>query len=143
MKKEKETTAEVLDTKRVKRKKLYKTPRYHKSEIEVNESIEGETLETKIERLIANSEDVEDGVGSVYTERKDGVLPAYDIRTDRMELALEALDKAHRWDLAKRNKGIEDRNQSEKTEDIVKDDGKKGGENENKTDSGAESTGEQ
>ena len=34
-----------------------------------------------------------DGAPIIYTERKDGVLPAYDIRTDRWEIAQEAMAK--------------------------------------------------
>lgn len=30
---------------------------------------------------------------SIYTEKKDGVLPGYDIRTDRFEVAREAMEK--------------------------------------------------
>lgn len=82
---------------------------YEVSVMSINESVEGETLEDKIERLVSNGEDGDEGVGSIYTERKDGILPAYDIRTDRMEVALDAMDRAHRWDLAKRKGGIEDR----------------------------------
>lgn len=33
------------------------------------------------------------GAPLIYTERKDGVLPAYDIRTDKMALAQEAMEK--------------------------------------------------
>ena len=37
---------------------------------------------------------MEDGVfPTIYTEKKDGVLPEYDIRTDRFEVAIEAMDK--------------------------------------------------
>lgn len=37
---------------------------------------------------------MDDGVfPTIYTEKKDGVLPEYDIRTDRFEVALDAMDK--------------------------------------------------
>lgn len=105
---------------------------FENTRLDVNESVEGESLEDKIERLVSNGEDGDEGVGSIYTERKDGVLPAYDIRTDRMEVALEAMDKAHRWDLAKRGQNIEERAEKTETKEIVKEknDGKSDGETE-------------
>ena len=37
---------------------------------------------------------MEDGVfPTIYTEKKDGVQPEYDIRTDRFEVAIDAMDK--------------------------------------------------
>lgn len=74
---------------------MYKAMRFKPTSLNVNESKEGQTLETKIERLLENGEDIgETGVDKIYTERKDGVQPAYNIRADKMELALEALDKS-------------------------------------------------
>ena len=51
---------------------------------------------------MANKEPIKDGSAMIYTDRKDGVNPAYDIRTDRFELACEAMDKIHRSKLAKK-----------------------------------------
>lgn len=37
---------------------------------------------------------MEDGVfPTIYTEKKDGVQPEFDIRTDRFEVAIDAMDK--------------------------------------------------
>ena len=55
---------------------------------------EGETIERKIERIIHNKEAITDGAPIIYTERKDGVVAAYNIRTDRWEVAAEAMDMA-------------------------------------------------
>ena len=30
---------------------------------------------------------------TIYTEKKDGVQPEFDIRTDRFEIAIDAIDK--------------------------------------------------
>ena len=68
----------------------------------VNDSVEGESIELKIERLIENNEPISDSAPIIYTERKDGVLPQYDIRTDRFELAIDAMDKVSRSHVAKR-----------------------------------------
>lgn len=64
--------------------------------------IEGETIEDKCKRLVESKEPITDGAPILYTERKDGVLPAYDIRTDRWEIAQEAMDKNRRAIDAKR-----------------------------------------
>ena len=55
-----------------------------------------------------NKEPIDNSRGLVYTERKDGVLPAYDIRTDRFELAVEATDKIAKSYLAKREERLQE-----------------------------------
>ena len=57
------------------------------------ETFEGETIEKKIERIVHNKEPITDGAPEIFTERKDGVIAAYNIRTDRWEIAAEAMDK--------------------------------------------------
>lgn len=57
------------------------------------EYIEGERIEDKIARLFEENQPINDGAPLIYTERKDGVLPAYDIRTDRFAIAQEAMEK--------------------------------------------------
>ena len=66
-----------------------------------NESYEGETIETKIMRIVENKEPIEDGAPLIYTERKDGVQPEYDVRTDKWEIALDAMDKVAKTNYAK------------------------------------------
>lgn len=64
--------------------------------IERNESYEGERIEEKIERILMNNEPIQDGAPLIYTERKDGVKAEFNIRTDRFEIALEAMDAVSR-----------------------------------------------
>lgn len=59
----------------------------------VNKSREGESIEQKVYRMLNNGEKVEGTTEMIYTARKDGVLPGFDIRTDRFEIALEATEK--------------------------------------------------
>lgn len=68
----------------------------------INTSVEGETIEMKIERITVNREPITDGAPLIYTERKQGVLAGYDIRTDRFEIAIEAMDKVSKSNKAKR-----------------------------------------
>lgn len=80
---------------------MYKAPRFHKTDLKINKAVEGETLETKIERIVQNKEPISDTTPMIYTERKDGVNPAYDIRTDKWEIACSAMDVVHKNDIAK------------------------------------------
>lgn len=57
------------------------------------ETIEGERIEQKVRRLMDEKSPINDGAPMIYTERKDGVLPSYDIRTDRWIIAQEAMEK--------------------------------------------------
>lgn len=56
---------------------------------------EAEPREVKLRKIISGeASNMEDGVfPTIYTEKKDGVRPEYDIRTDRFEVALDAMDK--------------------------------------------------
>ena len=76
-----------------------------KTTIELNESYEGETIEQKVRRITQNQEPITDGAPIIYTERKEGVKPEYDVRTDRFELAVEAMDTLTQQKLAKREQG--------------------------------------
>lgn len=68
----------------------------------INESVEGETMETKVERILNNQEPIQDTGPTIYTAREDGVIPEYNIRTDRFDLALDAMDKVSKDKIAKR-----------------------------------------
>lgn len=54
-----------------------------------------EPREVKLRKIInGESNNMEDGVfPTIYTEKKDGVQPEFDIRTDRFEVAIDAMDK--------------------------------------------------
>lgn len=56
---------------------------------------QAEPREVKLRKIISGeSNDMDDGVfPTIYTEKKDGVQPEYDIRTDRFEVAIDAIDK--------------------------------------------------
>lgn len=71
---------------------------------------EGESIETKLERMIANKEPIsgEGNVQLLFTERKDGVLPSYNIKTDRWLHAIEATDALSRQKVAQREAKIVD-----------------------------------
>lgn len=73
-----------------------------KTKMQRNESVEGESIEMKMRRVLSNKEPITDGAPIIYQPRKDGVRPEYNIRTDRFEYAIDAMDKASKSKIAKR-----------------------------------------
>lgn len=72
---------------------------------DTGELTEGESIEVKLERMIANKEPLQGdggGAGLLFTERKDGVNPSYNIRTDRWIHAIDATDKLSQQRVAQR-----------------------------------------
>lgn len=74
-----------------------------------NLTYQAEPREVKLRKIInGESNDMEDGVfPTIYTEKKDGVQPEFDIRTDRFEVAIDAIDKINQSiaDQIAKNKG--------------------------------------
>lgn len=62
---------------------------------------EGESIEKKVRRIVETKEPISDGAAPIYTEKKDGVRPEFDIRTDKWDLALDAMDKVNADKIAK------------------------------------------
>lgn len=65
---------------------------------------DGESIETKLDRIINNGAPIETGDSAppLYTERKQGVIPETNIRTDRFDMALDAHEVIHQQQMAKR-----------------------------------------
>ena len=61
----------------------------------------GESIENKVRRITENNEPITDGAPIIYTNREDGVLPAYNIRTDRWDIAQAAMDAVNQANLAR------------------------------------------
>lgn len=68
---------------------------------------DGESIETKVERVVQNNEPIQDGAEIIYTEKKEGVQAQYNIRTDKWEVAQEAMDMAHANRIAKSDGTLE------------------------------------
>lgn len=88
---------------------LYKRERQKQTSITRNESVEGETLETKVFRALTSEEGIEESANIIYTERKDGVMPEYDPRADKFEVALDATSKIDADNKVRRLEGIKSR----------------------------------
>lgn len=86
---------------------MYKQNKPEKTSIHYNESYEGETIEAKIRRMLLNKEPIKDpGTMLQYSDRADGVLPEYDIRTDKWENAVELADKVQKTYQAQRDERL-------------------------------------
>lgn len=81
---------------------MYKKPKMRNGTIVAIRAIEGEALEDKVKRILQNDEPISDGAPEIFTERKEGVKPEYNPRTDRWDVALEAMDKVQGMKAAKR-----------------------------------------
>lgn len=86
---------------------MYKQNKMQKSTIVVNEAVEGESIEMKMQRIVSNKEPISGDVTLNYTERREGVLPGYDPRTDKWDEAIEAQDKRAALKLEQRKERLE------------------------------------
>lgn len=82
---------------------MYKQSNIRRTKLKINESQECNTLERKLELIMQNQDTIEAETQLIYTEKKEGVLPGYDIRTDRWELALDGLNAIDKSNAAKRD----------------------------------------
>ena len=77
-------------------------PKFYPKPIKTDyEFQDGERIETKVKRITENNEPITDGAPIIYTNRDDGVLPSYNIRTDRWDIAQQAMDAVNQANLAK------------------------------------------
>lgn len=93
---------------------MYKFRKATSSNLTSITTYEGETIEQKIERIVQNKEPIKDGAPEIFTERKDGVISAYNIRTDRWEIAVDAMDKIHKSIQAKREEKVKAKEEPKK-----------------------------
>ena len=63
-------------------------------------------MQEKVNRIVNNNEPITDGAPIIFTEKKDGVLPEYNPRTDRWDIALTAMEKMDRARKAKKEQGV-------------------------------------
>ena len=74
---------------------------FNKTNFDINESVEGRSIEDKMREATLNGQPIESASPLIYTDKKDGVLPEYDIRTDRWDIAQATVDKVVRSQIAK------------------------------------------
>lgn len=95
---------------------MYKKKKQETTNLNVNKSKEGEAIEAKVRRILNNKEPIKDGAPRIFTERKDGVKPEYDIRADKWEAAVEVTTQISNSHAYKREERI-----AEKTWDTMDD----------------------
>ena len=78
---------------------------------------EGEYIEEKVRRITENGEPIEDGAPIIFTDAKDGVRPEFNPRTDRWEIAIDAMDKVSNYQLSKYTQSLETPRKEEKSAD--------------------------
>lgn len=61
---------------------------------------EGENILTKVRRILDENEPLTDGAPLIYTPKEDGVKPEFDIRTDKWQIAINAMDKVNAYKLS-------------------------------------------
>lgn len=83
-----------------------KTNKRRKGTLRVNNTYEAEPREDILRKVMAGeTQDIENGVFPIiYTEKSNGIMPEYDIRTDRFEVALDAMDKVSQANLSEYTK---------------------------------------
>lgn len=85
---------------------MYKIQKHAVNKLHINKSVQGMTIEQKIAKIKDGKERITDGAPIIYEERKAGVNPAHDVRTDRFMVAIEASDKIAKSYAAKREERI-------------------------------------
>lgn len=93
---------------------MYKKQTQIKTSIISNDSVEGETIETRIERLLNNGDEVIEGKELIYTRPEDGVIASFNIRHDHWDDAYEQSSI-----MAERRSEL-DQAQLKKRKDIIK-----------------------
>lgn len=88
---------------------MYKKTLATKTTLNINNATEGESIETKVQRMTQNREPITDGGPPIYTDREDGVIPATNIRTDKWEHMQDAMSEATNAALGAREQRIGER----------------------------------
>lgn len=74
---------------------MYKRPSFRKTSI-TNSSIEvGQMIHDKVKAVIEQGESLQEAP-LIYTDKADGIMAGYNIRTDKWEIAIEAMDKINK-----------------------------------------------
>ena len=79
---------------------MYKYNTNKPTKTRVNTSVEGETIEMKIRRIVDNKEPITDGAPLIYGPKGE-IMAGHNIRTDRFEIAVEATDAISKANIAK------------------------------------------
>lgn len=65
------------------------------------ESYEGQSIEDRCKKLVETGEPIKDTSPLIYTPKEKGVMPQYDVRADKWDIAQSAMDRVNRERIAK------------------------------------------
>lgn len=114
---------------------MYKKVNANPGRIKCNNAIDGRTIESQIAEITQNKGEVPVETELIYTPKEDGVLPGYNIRTDRFEVAVEAVDKIEASRQARRDNAGKPQSKEEPKEEPKEDKTKGSKESKESTDS--------
>lgn len=88
-------------------------PVFNSTKISVNNSITDEPLEVKIFKIVNSKEPISSEAELTYTDKNDGVRPEFNVRTDKFDLAIDAMDKVAKSEIAKSKEAYRKKNEPE------------------------------
>lgn len=100
------------------KKKKMRKPNYNiiKDNYDKHDIYEGESIEQEMQRATTMKQPIDNGAPIIFTDRADGVLAQYNIRTDRWEIAQDAMDVISKTETAKRMEYLNTRTEEKNTE---------------------------
>ena len=81
---------------------MKKGSHFHSTQITVVLDQKGESIEEMLRRVRDSKEPIQANAKMLYFDRKDGVMPFCDIRSDRFDYAMKATNKLHATAYAQR-----------------------------------------
>lgn len=103
---------------------IYRIPTYQSTDLEINESTEGETIEGRVERILNNNEPITDKAPEIYNEHLAGaedMRNQFDIRHDKWDEAAEQTssmyENNHKSNIIDINKGLRSEDTTTKDDD--------------------------
>lgn len=92
---------------------------YFVSDIETNNGYEGVSIELQTLKAATQNQPIDTSSPLLFTERKDGVLPETDIRTDKWDIACEKMDYVSKMNVLKRTQTLpkNDENNKQQTKE--------------------------
>ena len=61
----------------------------------------GQPIEERCKKLVETGEPIKDTTPLIYTPKEKGVMPQYDVRTDKWDIAQNAMDRVNKERIAK------------------------------------------
>lgn len=65
------------------------------------ETYEGQSIEDRCKKLVETGEPIKDTSPLIYTPKDKGVMPQYDVRADKWDIAQNAMDRVNKERIAK------------------------------------------